>query len=217
MPARKANPDAALKLAVLDAALSHAATDGFTGNLLAEAAKEAGVSTADIARLFPQAALSLLEFYSLGVDAEMEKRLRDIGLAAMPVRQRISTAVKTRLAIVKPNKDAARRAAAYLSLPPNLPLAARLVYRTVDCMWHAAGDRSTDFNFYTKRGILAGVYTSTLMRWFTDASPDERETEAFLAARIENVLQYEKLKARMRREANLGLDRMSELLRHARR
>ena len=208
-----ANTDAALKQAVLDAALARAATEGFTGNLLADAGREAGVSPADIARLFPQAVLSLLEFYSLGVDDEMEKRLRDIGLAAMPVRRRISTAIKTRLAILKPNKDAVRRAAAHLSLPPNLPLAAQLVYRTVDCMWRAAGDRSTDFNFYTKRGILAGVYTSTLLRWLTDASPGERETEAFLAARIENVLQVEKLKARMRREAEQGLDRMSELLR----
>jgi ubiquinone biosynthesis protein COQ9 len=217
MPERKANTDAALKQAVLDAALARAATEGFTGDLLAAAAEDAGVSTAEIARLFPEAVLSLLEFYSLGVDAEMEKRLRDIGLAAMPVRQRISTAVKTRLAILKSNKDAVRRAAAYLSLPPNLPLAARLVYRTVDCMWRAAGDCSTDFNFYTKRGILAGVYTSTLLRWFSDASPGERETEAFLTARIENVLQVEKLKARMHREAILGLARMSELLRHARR
>jgi ubiquinone biosynthesis protein COQ9 len=217
MPPCEVNIDAALKQAVLDAALAHAANDGFSGNLLAHAGREAGLSTAEIARLFPQAVLSLLEFYSLGVDAEMEKRLGDIGLAAMPVRRRISTAIKTRLAILKPNKDAARRAAAHLSLPPNLPLAARLVYRTVDSMWRAAGDLSTDFNYYSKRGILAAVYTSTLMRWFADASADERETEAFLAARIENVLQYEKLKARMLREAEQGLDRMSELLRGARR
>ena len=217
MPARKANTDETLKQAVLGAVLAHAATEGFTDTLLADAGNEAGVSTAETARLFPQAVLSLLEFYSLGVDAETEKRLGDIGLAAMPMRRRISTAVKTRLAILKPNKDAARRAAAYLSLPPNLPLAAHLIYCTVDCMWRAAGDLSTDFNFYTKRGILAGVYTSTLMRWFTDTSPDEHETEAFLAARIENVMQVEKLKARMRREAKQGLDRMSELLRSARR
>ena len=72
---------------------------------------------------------------------------------------------------------------------------AKLVYRTVDAMWRAAGDTSTDFNFYTKRGILAGVYGSTAMRWFNDAGEDEKATDEFLAARIENVMQFEKLKS----------------------
>jgi ubiquinone biosynthesis protein COQ9 len=70
------------------------------------------------------------------------------------------------------------------------------MYRSVDAMWRAAGDVSTDFNFYTKRGILAGVYGSTLVRWFADASADEAATNEFLAARIDNVMQLEKFKAK---------------------
>jgi len=114
----------------------------------------------------------------------------------MKIRERIATAVKTRLAILKPHKEAARRAAAMLSLPMHVALGTKLVYRTVDAMWRAAGDTSTDFNFYTKRGILAGVYGSTAMRWFNDTSEDEKPTEEFLAARIENVMQFEKFKAK---------------------
>jgi ubiquinone biosynthesis protein COQ9 len=83
-------------------------------------------------------------------------------------------------------------------LPPNLPLATKLLYNTVDAMWRAAGDTSTDFNFYTKRGILAGVYSSTLVRWFNDQSEGDTETNAFLGARIENVMQFERLKAQVR-------------------
>ena len=63
-------------------------------------------------------------------------------------------------------------------------------------MWRAAGDTSTDFNFYTKRGILAGRLWRHLMRWFNDTSEDEAATEEFLAARIENVMQFEKFKAK---------------------
>ena len=73
-----------------------------------------------------------------------------------------------------------------------------LVYRSVDAMWRAAGDVSTDFNFYSKRAILAGVYTATVMRWFTDDTPEESATDEFLAARIENVMQFEKLKAKVK-------------------
>jgi len=203
--------DEALREAVVKAALPHIAFDGFTDKLMNDAAEEAGASKDDMARLFPKGALSLIEVYSDSVDREMETRLRKVKLKDMKIRARIATAVKTRIAILKPNKEAARRAVAHLSLPPHVPLGARLVYRTVDAMWRAVGDTSTDFNFYTKRGILAGVYSATLMRWFTDDSEDEKPTEEFLAARIENVMQFEKLKARMREQAK-KLPSLSDML-----
>ena len=185
-----------LREAVLNAALPHAAFDGFTDMVLQKAGAEAGLDKADVARLFEDGPASLLEYYSSRTDAEMERRLGEMDLKAMKIRMRIATAVKTRLAVLKPHKEAARRAAAMLALPMHAALGAKLVYRTVDAMWRAAGDTSTDFNFYTKRGILAGVYGSTAMRWFNDTSEDEAATDAFLADRIENVMQFEKFKAK---------------------
>jgi ubiquinone biosynthesis protein COQ9 len=214
MTARKtktAKSDAALKTAIVEAALAHIAFDGFTDKLMNRAAKAAGAAKDDVRRLFPHGALSLLAAYSESVDAEMEERLAKLKLAAMPIRKRIATAVKTRLAILKPHKEAARRAVAHLTLPPNVALGAKLVFRTVDAMWRAAGDVSTDFNFYTKRAILTGVYSATLMRWFTDDSADESATDAFLDARIENVMQFEKFKGRVREQAK-KLPTLSEVL-----
>ncbi len=187
--------DQQMREAVLAAALPHAAFDGFTPAVMEKACMEAGCVKDDVARLFENGPASLIEFYSAQVDAEMEARLAAMDLKAMKIRARIAAAVKTRLAILKPHKEAARRAAALLSLPMNAALGAKLLYRTVDAMWRAAGDTATDFNFYTKRGILAGVYGATAMRWFNDTSDDETATDAFLAARIENVMQFEKLKA----------------------
>ncbi len=184
--------DAALKDAVLAAALPQAAFDGFTDKVLEQAGAEAGVGKTELARLFENGPLSLVEYYSQWADARMVAGLGDI--ASLKIRARIAAAVKARLAALAPNKEAARRAAALLSLPMNAALGARLMYRTVDAMWRAAGDTSTDFNFYTKRGILAGVYGSTAMRWFT--TEDEAVVDEFLAARIENVMQIEKFKAK---------------------
>ena len=188
--------DQEMRETVLAKALPHAAFDGFTDGLLRKAGAEAGVTATDLARLFEDGPISLVEFYSTSTDAEMEKRLAAMDMKAMKIRARIAAAVRTRLAILKPHKEAARRAAALLSLPMHAALGARLVYRTVDAMWRAAGDTATDFNFYTKRGILAGVYGSTAMRWFNDTSEDEAPTEEFLAARIENVMQFEKFKTK---------------------
>ena len=189
-------PDTELKDAVLAAALKDAAFDGFTDKVLQKAGAEAGLDKAELARLFPDGPLSLIAHYSGCVDTEMENQLAGKDLAAMKIRARITTAIKTRLAILRPNKEAARRAAALLALPMHAGIAARLLYQSVDAIWRAAGDTSTDFNFYTKRGILAGVYGSVLVCWFNDTSENESATDAFLAARIENVMQFEKFKAK---------------------
>ena len=185
--------------AVLMAALPHAAFDGFTDSVLEKAGKEAGIDKAEVARLFEGGPSSLIEFYSVWADEQMETALAASDLKAMKIRERIAAAVRARLTVLKPHKEAARRAAAMLSLPMNAALGARLMYRTVDAMWRSVGDTSTDFNFYTKRGILAGVYGATSMRWFTDDSADQKVTEEFLAARIENVMQFEKLKAKAKK------------------
>lgn len=187
--------DEALKAAVLGQALEHAPALSFSDALLARAGKEAGAGAEMLLHLFPGGPASLVEAFSAQADDAMERQLASANLPAMKVRERIRAAVLARIAAVGPHKEAARRAGAFLLLPSNAALAARLVYRSVDLMWRAAGDTSTDFNFYTKRGILAGVYSATLMRWFNDASEDESETLAFLDARIENVMSFEKFKA----------------------
>jgi len=114
--------------------------------------------------------------------------------------------------LLKPHKEATRRAAAFLTLPPHAAMGAKLLYRTVDAIWRAIGDTSTDFNFYTKRAILAAVYSSTLMRWFTDDSDGETATQEFLDNRIENVMQFEKLKADFRERAK-GWPSFADILR----
>jgi ubiquinone biosynthesis protein COQ9 len=206
--------DASLKAAVVDAALAQVPFDGFTDKVLSAAAAKADVDAGDVARLFPDGPLSLVEAYSEGVDRDMEARLAKAKLGAMKIRERIAKAVKTRIEILRPHKEAARRAAAFLTLPPHAPRGATLLYRTVDTIWRAAGDTSTDFNFYTKRAILAAVYSSTLMRWFTDDSDDEAETDAFLARRIDDVMRFEKLKAQIR-ERTKNLPSLSDILRGA--
>jgi ubiquinone biosynthesis protein COQ9 len=212
--ARAAPADA--KQAILAAALIHVAFDGFTDKVLERAAKEAGVAKNEVARLFPSGPVSLVEAFSESADAEMARLLAKTKLSAMKVRERIALAVKTRIAVLRPNKEAARRAAAFLTLPPNATTGVKLLYNTVDAIWRAVGDTSTDFNFYTKRAILAGVYSTTLMRWFSDTSEDEEITNAFLQRRIDNVMQFEKFKAQVRERAS-GLPSLSEILNPTRR
>jgi ubiquinone biosynthesis protein COQ9 len=192
---KKKPDDAALKRAVLNAALPYLAQDGFAQRTLQRAAAEAGVDAVAMARLFPREELSLVEAFSEWADGGMEAALKATPLSEMKIRERIKAAVNARIVVLRLHKEAARRAAAFLTLPQNAATGAMLLYRTVDGMWRAAGDTSTDFNFYTKRGILAGVYSSTMLRWFTDDSADEKATFEFLDRRIDDVMRFEKFKA----------------------
>lgn len=204
---RKPPDDAELRRAILEAALPRLAQDGFTDRTLNHAAASADVDAGTLARLFPRGPQDLVEAFSGWADDQMDATLKNVPLSEMKIRERIKAAVNARIAALRPYKEAARRAAAFLTLPQNGALAASLLWRTADRMWRAAGDTSTDFNFYTKRAILMGVYSSTLLRWFGDNSEDEKPTFEFLDARIENVMQFEKFKA----EVNAQLSRLPSL------
>jgi ubiquinone biosynthesis protein COQ9 len=209
---KSARDDTELKAAIVEAALPHVPAEGFTDKVLAEAAQTTDVDKVAMARLFSEGALSLVEAFSDGIDAAMEERLAEKITPRMKIRDRIRTAVLVRLELMRPNKDAARRAAAFLTLPPHAAMGIKLLYRTVDSVWRAIGDTSTDFNFYTKRAILAGIYSATLMRWYTDDSEDESATREFLDRRIEDVMRFEKLKANLRERAK-GLPSFADILR----
>lgn len=199
-----------LRRTILDALLPLADSEGFSERALAEAARVAGEGN-DIVRLFPRGIASVLEFYSHTADEAMVRALAALNLGQLPLKARIRAAVLTRLDVLKPHRAAARQAARAVAL--DAPLGARLVYETVDAMWRAAGDTSTDFAFYTKRASLAAVYTATALRWFADSSPDSHETTSFLDARIENVLSFEKLKTGFRDTAKAGIAALADLLR----
>lgn len=186
------------KVAVLVAALPHIPFEGFADSVLARAADETGISRLELRRLFPEGPLSLVKAFSEWADAEMVRRLAGHDLSSLKIRDRIMLAVETRLAVLNPHKEAARRAAAFLTLPPHASTGVRLLYGSVDAIWRAIGDTSTDFNFYSKRAILAGVYSATLLRWFSDTSAGQTETSQFLRRRIEEVMKFEKFKAGIR-------------------
>ncbi len=186
------------RLAILKATLGHVPFDGWTLSSLEQGARDAGFDAAMALRAFPGGVAEAVAFHSTAADAAMLAALDDIDLAAMRIRDRVATAVRTRLEQNHADRLAVSRAVAFLALPGNAPLAAKCLYRTVDAIWYACGDTATDYNFYTKRALLAGVYTTTVLAWLNDRSPGSADTWAFLDRRIGEVLQVPKLTGRLR-------------------
>lgn len=173
---------------LLEATLNHVPFDGWSATALKRAAGDLGLDGAAAVNAFPGGVSELIAFHSAEADRRMLDALPPLDLPAMRIRDRIAAVVRLRLEQNAEHREAIRRALAYLALPQNGPLALKCLYRTVDAMWYAAGDTSTDYNFYTKRLLLSGVYSSTLLFWLNDDSEGSAETWAFLSRRIDEVL-----------------------------
>ena len=116
----------------------------------------------------------------------------------MKVRDRIRSLVWARIEAVAPHREALRRALAVLAQPQNLARASRLAWRAADAIWRLAGDTATDLSHYTKRATLVAVYGATLLAWLDDQSDGFAATAAFLDRRIDDVMRFEKAKARLK-------------------
>lgn len=170
--------------------------DGWSDAALVSASEMAGVDPA-VARLaFPGGPMDMIAAWVASVDEQMDKAFDRVMLAQMPIRERIRALVWFRLEAVTGLEEALRRAVAIQGMPQNLAQTAKLGWSSADRMWRLAGDTATDYNHYTKRAILAGIYAATLAVFVDDESEGKAETRAFLDRRIDGVMKFEKTKAR---------------------
>ncbi len=183
---------------IIAQALKLVAFDGWNQAVLGKAALAAGYKKTDAIRVFPGGAVQAAEAFTRRCDSDMLEALTAYHFESMKIRARIATAIRVRLTALTPHREAVRKTVALLSLPFYLHRGLRGLYDTVDAIWYAAGDNSTDFNFYSKRLLLAGVYSSTLLYWLDDQTPGQSATWDFLDRRIEDVMKIEKGKQRVR-------------------
>ena len=180
---------------------AHAAFDGWTAEALTLAAQATGIDPAVAALAFPGGAMDMIDAWFAHIDDAMLAKLPPEALAAMKIRARITALVEARLDLLATDIEALRRALAVLALPQNLPRTTKLGWRAADAMWHAAGDTATDFNHYSKRAILGGVYMATIMAMMDDDSEDHADSRAFLGRRIDGLMRFEKFKGRFSHSA----------------
>jgi ubiquinone biosynthesis protein COQ9 len=192
----------AQRAALLKATLPHVPFDGWTRTALQAGARDAGIEPALADNAFPCGMAELLESYHRHADIEMVRALEARpDLATLKTREKVALAIRLRLEAEAGHREAIRQALSFLALPTNAPLGAKCLYRTVDAIWYAAGDKATDFSFYTKRGLLAGVYSATVLYWLNDKSEGSAQTWTFLDRRIADVMKIYELRARFDRFA----------------
>ena len=179
------------------AALPHVPFTGWSHTTLAAAVRELGMEPGSEMLVFPDGPRDLVAYFSAYTDEKMAAVLAEETRELARLQDRIAAAVRVRLDLLARHREAVRRALAFLALPANVPLGLTCLGRTVDAMWHAVGDESTDFAYYTKRMSLAGIYSATLLYWLDDQSEGFQDTFAFLDRRLADMGEIGKARARV--------------------
>lgn len=184
-------PLAVLAPRLVQAMLPHVPFDGWSERALAAAAKDSGIDP-DIAALALPDAEAMLTVWTASVNANMAEAMASAH--NLKVRDRIRMALVTRLE--QGDREVTRRALSLLAQPQHAALSAKLLWQAADAIWRAAGDTATDYNHYTKRLIVSGIYSAILLHWTQDDSADFAATRAFIDRRIDGVMRFEKTKAK---------------------
>ena len=191
------------KITLLDAALPHVPFDGWSPATFKAAIKDSGVEPTVARAVCARGAVDLAVAFHQRGDDEMVAALKREDLSEMRFRDRVERAVRLRLEVVE-DKEVVRRGTTLFALPVYAPEGAKLIWGTADRIWDTLGDTSTDYNWYTKRATLSGVYSSTVIFWLGDTSEGNAATWSFLERRIDDVMQIEKVKAQVRKSPTLS-------------
>jgi ubiquinone biosynthesis protein COQ9 len=186
-----------LRARVVEAALPHVPFDGWSDKTLAAAVLDAGVDPGMSRIEFPRGGIDLMLAFHHARDAALPGKLAEMDLEGLRFRDKVAVAIDTRFALVAEDKDAVRRGVALCALPLHAADGARALWGTADTIWTALGDTSEDFSWYSKRATLSAVYSSALLYWLGDDSPGATRTREFTRRRIDDLMRFEKTKAKI--------------------
>ena len=191
---------------VLVATLAHVAFDGWSFKALeagaVDSGKRLGFGSEMALRAFPGGISDLASHLADWTNRRMLCELSKLDCKSMRTRDCISTCIRLRLQVLAPYREGIRRMLAYLALPQNTLQAARLVWTAADTIWYAAGDRSSDYNYYTKRSLLITVYSTTVLYWLADDSDNFLETWSYLDRRIADVMKVPMVSLKIKKALN---------------
>jgi ubiquinone biosynthesis protein COQ9 len=184
---------------ILLAALPHVVFDGWNWDVVVLGATDAGHNEAVARAVFPGRMIDALAGFAVLADRRMMTALADINAQELRVRDRVRVALMARFSFLAQHKDALRQSAQFWAVPTRKIRGGKLVWRTADVIWDWAGDKATDYNRYTKRGLLSGIIVSSTLYWLNDNSETLDNLERFVDRRIDNVMKFGKVLSRKKK------------------
>ena len=191
-----------IKTNLVKAMLTHVPFDGWTWEAMEQGAIDLGFEKKKTSslrikifkELFKNGSIDFIDTFSKIIDLEVIENYNLVEPKPERVPEKIKKIIMTRLNLCHKYKEAVRSSISVTAIPVNSKISLNILYKTCNSIWRMAGDKSTDFSFYTRRISLAAVYTSTLLFWLNDNSNNNIETEFFLDRRLKDISKISSLK-----------------------
>ena len=167
--------------------------EGWSSEIFSKLQKQ-NIEKNDLFYFFPDGYKDLLEYALQNINEKLEYKLKKINLINFPINKRIKKILLLRFDILNEDKEFYKKTFNHLLLPTNNKISKKSLYNSVNTMWYLAGDNSTDFNFYTKRLILSGVYTNALFVFF---SKEMKHVEENIDKNLKRISKIPKIKERI--------------------
>jgi ubiquinone biosynthesis protein COQ9 len=173
--------------------------DGWSSGAFEQAVIDSGVDISLVHQIAPRGAIDLAVAFHKKGDELMMLGYKQENFTELKYSEKVMQLIKLRIQASNTHKGAVRKGMSLFALPQNINEGGQLIWKTSDKIWNTLGDKSTDSNWYTKRTTLSAVYSATVLFWLCDDSDEAIDTWNFLNRRIQNVMEIEKAKAKIKK------------------
>ena len=148
--------------------------------------------------LLPKGLSSLMKELNLIINQVIDKEQKPSRFKNYKINEKIKYFVIRRLMVFQNLVD--KRKFFKKILKPNMIFSSnKTLFKIADEIWFLAGDKSTDYNYYTKIIILMNIYAITFSFFVFDNSKDLERTKKFLDKEISAVLKFGNLKNKLKK------------------
>ncbi|MBD22604.1 MAG: COQ9 family protein [Alphaproteobacteria bacterium] len=147
--------------------------------------------------LFPKGLSSLMNELNLIINAKLSKEKKPTRFKNFKVNEKIKYFVIRRLLIFQ-NLVNKKKFFKRILKPNSILGSNKILFKIADEIWFLSGDKSTDYNYYTKRIILMKVYAITFSFFVFDNTKNLEKTKKFLDKEISVVLKFGNFKNKIK-------------------
>ena len=161
---------------------------GWSRETLLHCAKKQKLSTPNLALMFPSFEYDVLKYLIAQNNSLVEKNYNSFNNSRLKTRDKIKTIMELKFDSNAYLKDALPEMLKFLLRPGNIFMSIKMLHQNSDFIWKLAGDKSNDFNYYSKRGLLSMVYLATLIYWLNDKSNKGIGTKNFISKSVDGIV-----------------------------